>query len=496
MRSPSRFSLAVLAVILSFLAGRSASAQPLQYNGGPVLENFTIYPLYYGTGWSPGAIATHHDYLVNLAAYMSSENNPAFEQPVMRQYGVLQVKIAAAVTASPTAPATTLSPTQVLNIIKNNQGPGGVLPAFGPNTLIALFPGSGFGVNGCSGCGGHHDSEANSHYWLVVPRDQPNDVIAHEIFEASADPSVNNSPGWDEAVDPCDSAADVILSFGHIAPPVDDTDAGACSNTAPVPGYTSLDEFQVYGYTLADYKTRYAALYPQGYRLYILQAYVQSDGGVRYNAVFRKAGNTPEKHEYALTFTQYKTEYDSIYPNGWRIYILDAYVLKNGDVRYNAVWRKGTLGEQQVYADTLSQYLSTYSSLKANWNLYILQTYLPAPTLNAVWHPGTVGEKQDIAVTLAQLKSDYSDLRKQGWRLYILQAYVLSNGNVRYNAVWHPGTHPEIEMYEANYTDYRAKYDTLYQEGWRLYILQTYVLNNGDVQYNAVWRKGTVDRPL
>src|SRR5262249_6839221 len=59
-----------------------------------------------------------------------------------------------------------------------------------------------------------------------------------------------------------------------------------------------------------------------------------------------------------------------------------------------------------------------------------------------------------------------------------------------YNAVWRPGTSGEIQVYGWKYTDYRKKYDELWSQGWRLYILQAYVLN-GQVLYNAVWRPGT-----
>jgi hypothetical protein len=95
----------------------------------------------------------------------------------------------------------------------------------------------------------------------------------------------------------------------------------------------------------------------------------------------------------------------------------------------------------------------------------------------------------------SDFRKEYDTLWTQGWRLYILQSYVL-NGQVLYNAVWRPqGDLPEIQVYGWLYSDYRKEYDTLWTQGWRLYILDTYVLN-GQAQYNAVWRMGTVDRPL
>jgi hypothetical protein len=136
-----------------------------------------------------------------------------------------------------------------------------------------VFPAHGFTVTGCDGCGGFHASQSTSAFWAVIPEDQEQVVIAHEVFESSADPAVNNFKGWDEAVDQCDSASPISLSFGPIPPAIDNTNGGTCSTT----GYTSLDEIQVYGWTYAKYRAEYNTLFPEGWRLYSLQAYVLSD---------------------------------------------------------------------------------------------------------------------------------------------------------------------------------------------------------------------------
>jgi hypothetical protein len=55
MRKSSGLSVALaIGVLILLSSGRGAWAQPhppLQYHGGPVLQNFEIYPLYYGK-WS------------------------------------------------------------------------------------------------------------------------------------------------------------------------------------------------------------------------------------------------------------------------------------------------------------------------------------------------------------------------------------------------------------------------------------------------------------
>ena len=505
---------------LALLMAATVSGQvPLQYHGGPVLSSFTIYPLYYGS-WTAADITAEQDYLNNLAAYMSGQNAPAGEQPMLKQYGVNQVSVApyassgvlavpnkpdpGATSPDPCVAATCLWAGDVRYIIQTNQALKR-LPAYGSETLIVVFPAHGIGLHGCNGCG-YHSSNSSTAFWAVVPedagaygelnaRDGFELVTAHELFEASTDPSVANSPAWDEAVDQCDNALAITPPYFsiRIPPATDNTAAGHCNSNG---GYTSLNEIQVYGWLYSDYRKEYDTLWTQGWRLYSLQSYVLG-GQVLYNAVWRPQGNLSEIQVYGWLYSDYRKEYDSLWPQGWRLYILQSYVF-NGQVLYNAVWRQGNVGEIQDYGVPYSQYRSDYDTYwQQGWRLYILQSYVfnGQVLYNAVWRPGNSGEIQVYGWLYSDFRKEYDTLWTQGWRLYILQSYVL-NGQVLYNAVWRPqGDLPEIQVYGWLYSDYRKEYDTLWTQGWRLYILDTYVLN-GQAQYNAVWRMGTVDRPL
>ena len=97
MRKFVSLSVALLIGILGVLApGLAWATTPLQYHGGPFLQTFKIYPLYYGN-WGTSEITTQQTYVVNLAAYMSGTGAPSGDQPMMKQYGVNQVTVAAAV---------------------------------------------------------------------------------------------------------------------------------------------------------------------------------------------------------------------------------------------------------------------------------------------------------------------------------------------------------------------------------------------------------------
>ena len=61
---------------------------------------------------------------------------------------------------------------------------------------------------------------------------------------------------------------------------------------------------------------------------------------------------------------------------------------------------------------------------------------------------------------------------------------------VYYTAVFRPSTEGEIQVYGYTYQDYRAKYDQLWNQGWRLKFLLPYVVN-GQVAYTAAFRPAT-----
>ena len=94
----------------------------------------------------------------------------------------------------------------------------------------------------------------------------------------------------------------------------------------------------------------------------------------------------------------------------------------------------------------------------------------------AVWQPSTEGEIQVYGWTYEDYRAKYDELWPQGWRLKLLDVYVV-NGQVLYTAVWQPSsTEGEIQVYGWTYEDYRAKYDELWRQGWRLKLLDVYAV--------------------
>ncbi|MEM9091841.1 MAG: hypothetical protein AAGC93_24275, partial [Cyanobacteria bacterium P01_F01_bin.53] len=95
-------------------------------------------------------------------------------------------------------------------------------------------------------------------------------------------------------------------------------------------------------------------------------------------------------------------------------------------------------------------------------------------------------ENQIFQQKLRTVQSKNDELWKKGWRLRILNTYVI-HGQIRYTAVWVESTRDEIQVYGWKEKDFLSRNDELWEKGWRISILQIYVVN-GQVLYNAIWR--------
>ena len=247
MRKTPGLSTALAIVVLSLLSGGpSAWAQshpPLVYKGGPVLARFKIYSLYWGK-WTPAQISAQQEYLKSLTAYISGDNAPKGEEPMLRQYGVNKASVDDNYsTAAPGQANEKLLKQDIVNIMNNDAGK---LPPFDIHTLIMVFLGAGSNLKIGAGVGYHH-SESNTVFWAAVPLDAGPTlalVTAHEVFEAATDPGVDNKEGWisdngSEAVDTCNSTGYpfITLSAWKIQIPgaADNTQGGTCNTTGYIP---------------------------------------------------------------------------------------------------------------------------------------------------------------------------------------------------------------------------------------------------------------------
>ena len=253
-------------------------------------------------------------------------------------------------------------------------------------------------------------------------------------------------------------------------------------------------EIQMYDVSYEEYRANYDRLWGQGWRLKALQPTVVG-GKVRYTAVWQPS-TAGEIQVYGWTYEDYRKKYDELWKQGWRLKLIQPYVLPGDQVRYDAVWRPSMAGEIQVYGWTYEDYRKKYDELwgRVGGSSCIQPHVVPAPgPLRRRWTPSTAGEIQVYGWTYEDHRKKYDELWKQGWRLKLIQPFVLSGNQVRYTAVWQPSTADEIQVYGWTYEDYRKKYDELWKQGWRLKLIQPFVLSGDQVRYTAVWQPSTAD---
>ncbi|MEM9004751.1 MAG: M12 family metallopeptidase [Cyanobacteria bacterium P01_F01_bin.86] len=236
---------------------------------------------------------------------------------------------------------------------------------------------------------------------------------------------------------------------------------------------SNRSEIQVYKWKYQDFRAKYDELWPQGWRLWDLQPYVINDQ-VRYNAVWYKSRSSiGEIQIYGWKYQDFRAKYDELWPQGWRLHILKNYVIKN-QVFYTAVWRRSKRAEIQVY-DWKDQDLRA----KANelwpqgWRLRIVNPYVVNGQVlySAVWYRSNRGDIQAFGWKPEDFRKKNGKLRRKGWRLHLFQPY-LQGQELRYTATWrYLPSRSDRQTLDLPYARYRAYYDKIFSQGWRLHRL-------------------------
>ena len=81
------------------------------------------------------------------------------------------------------------------------------------------------------------------------------------------------------------------------------------------------------------------------------------------------------------------------------------------------------------------------------------------------------------------------ELHAEGWRLVLLQAHTLVDGELRYDAVWNPGTEAQFVVYGWNASDFRQKVIDMFHDGFRLSLQQSYMFE-GQRLFDGVFEPG------
>jgi len=173
----------------------------VDYHGGLVMGQFTIYPIFYGSSWTGPAKTLWQNYLNGVAGYISGTGAPAGKSPFLRQYGIISATVATPVTLA--TMKTKPNDGDVRSYIQSLVN-AGTLPAWAPNRLFMLLPESDFSPDNCTLSGhtsacdfkvwwGYHRAVSSTGFYAVTFSGNSFTTVlaSHEIFEAATDPAWN-----------------------------------------------------------------------------------------------------------------------------------------------------------------------------------------------------------------------------------------------------------------------------------------------------------------
>jgi phosphoglycolate phosphatase-like HAD superfamily hydrolase len=196
-------------------------------------------------------------------------------------------------------------------------------------------------------------------------------------------------------------------------------------------------EIQLYDVPYGVFRRRYDELWRLGWRLHILTNYVRNNDEVRYTAVWRRSSEL-EIQLYNASYAAFRRTYDQLWPLGWRLHILNNYTRytigqvfsdSDGSVRYTAVWRRSSEPEIQLYDKPYEDFRAMYDELwPLGWRLHIVTNYVvnrarATVRYTGVWRRSTEPEIQLYGWQRDEFRELQETLAEDGWRLHRISSY-------------------------------------------------------------------------
>ncbi|HWB80926.1 MAG TPA: C1 family peptidase [Nannocystaceae bacterium] len=236
-----------------------------------------------------------------------------------------------------------------------------------------------------------------------------------------------------------------------------------------------IPQIQGHGWSVADVEARGKEIAPKGYRIATLDIVVD-DGKPQYSAVWEKLGDVDEKRVLGLAEKDYLAKYDELHKAGWRVHLLEPYVI-GGVVKYSAVFRKAPkIDDEQALGLASAAYEKQNAAMRAKgWHLHLLEPRMVGKALeySAVWRSGKLDQEELYDASAKTYRAKDSELRAKGWRLFRLESYTVG-GKLRYAAIWQQGGPKEKQSDGLSYAELRKQDADLRKDGWALTMVEGY----------------------
>ena len=119
---------------------------------------------------------------------------------------------------------------------------------------------------------------------------------------------------------------------------------------------------------------------------------------------------------------------------------------------------------------------------------FLSGSLLAQNTYTGVWSGGT-DHKLWVDANWVSFKAKWDELNNEGYRLVDIETAVV-NGERHYSGVWEPGSDPYKLWVEMDWKTLKRRWDELEAQNLRLVDLEVYV-ENGNRYFMGVWRQGT-----
>jgi murein DD-endopeptidase MepM/ murein hydrolase activator NlpD len=207
-----------------------------------------------------------------------------------------------------------------------------------------------------------------------------------------------------------------------------------------------------------------------------------------------RAGTSGQLWRWGYTLPDFQRDEIALRGQGFRLEHQWAYDIGGGQWRYDGIWNQSGADHPIVWGWAPQDYFPKVQSMfDAGFRLIAQQSYDIGGgqrRYDAIWTPGSFGQSTVWGWTLPDLLAKVQELFVEGWRLVLLQAYTLPDGQLRYDAVWNPGAGAQFAVYGWSADDFRRKVVDMFNDGFRLSHQQSYVVG-GQRLFDGVFDPGS-----
>jgi hypothetical protein len=256
---------------------------------------------------------------------------------------------------------------------------------------------------------------------------------------------------------------------------------------------TNYAEIAKHGLPAENFQEEFDKIYTCGYYPVWMDGY-EVNGKTYYNLIFRPSSGVAWVARNAMDGNKYQDEYDKWDKEGYKLLFVDSY-LSNGQVRYNAVWKKDNRIIMAYHGQTLAYHNGNFKkNMDAGWVPVNVSTLAAgnATYVTALWEKkNTGGFYHHPAMTLQEYKTffaEYSD--KQKFRLVYLNAFV-QNGKPLLSGIWYktaPGFNTWWAKHHLTGSGYQTEFNNYTGQGYLTRAVTGYEDGN-TAHYEGIWSK-------